>query len=106
MMEPLVTFWPSKRFVPRRWALLSLPFLELPRPFLCAITSKYGQLLNFLGKVNNAASVEEEKKEEKSVEVAPQPEPLVEEKKEVVRVADSDLVRPTPVKVELPYWLL
>lgn len=73
-------------------------------------SSKYGQLLNFLGKVNNAASVEEEKKEEKPVEVAPQPEPqpepVVEEKKEVVRVADSDLVRPTPVKVELPYWLL
>ena len=69
--------------------------------------SKYGQLLNFLGKIDNAAS-EEVKKEQvpapAPVEAAPAP--VVEEKKEVVRVADSELVRPTPVKVELPYWLL
>ena len=66
--------------------------------------SKYGQLLNFLGKIDSAATAEEVKKEQ--IPAAPTPEPVVEEKKEVVRVADSELVRPTPVKVELPYWLL
>ena len=65
--------------------------------------SKYGQLLNFLGKIDSAASSEEVKKEQAPL---PAPVPVVEEKKEVVRVADSEFVRPTPVKVELPYWLL
>ena len=65
--------------------------------------SKYGQLLNFLGKIDSAATAEEVKKEQAPL---PAPTPVVEEKKEVVRVVDSELVRPTPVKVELPYWLL
>ena len=50
---------------------------------------KYSQLLNFLGKV------EAEPKEE-----------IKEEKKEVYRVVDSDIVRPDPVKIELPIYLL
>lgn len=59
---------------------------------------KYEQLLNFLGKV---------KVEEEVEEVAPQPEPVKEEpKKEVYRVVDSEIVRPDPVKVELPFYLL
>src|SRR3954454_23912326 len=36
-MEPPVTTSPPKRFTPRRCALESRPFLELPKPFLCAI---------------------------------------------------------------------
>src|SRR5579863_3299983 len=36
-MEPPVTSSPPKAFTPRRCALESRPFLELPRPFLCAI---------------------------------------------------------------------
>lgn len=56
---------------------------------------KYTQLLGFL-----FVKEEEEQPE-------PQPEPVVEEKKEeVYRVVDSDLVRPDPVKVELPFYLL
>jgi lipopolysaccharide export LptBFGC system permease protein LptF len=39
MIEPAVTFWPEKSFTPLYWALLSLPFLEEPCPFLCAIIS-------------------------------------------------------------------
>lgn len=54
---------------------------------------KYAQLLNFLGK---NAEVEEEKPAE----------PVKEEKKEVYRVVDSKIVRPDPVKVELPIYLL
>ena len=50
---------------------------------------KYSQLLNFLGK-----------KEEKVTEE------VKEEKKEVYRVVDSDIVKPDPVKVELPIYLL
>ena len=56
---------------------------------------KYAQLLNFLGKV------EAEPVEEKKVEEAPK-----EEKKEVYRVVDSDIVKPDPVKIELPIYLL
>ena len=56
--------------------------------------AKYAQLLNFLGK----ADVEEEKPEAK-------PE-VKEEKKEVCRVVDSDIVKPDPVKIELPIYLL
>src|SRR5262252_9090920 len=37
MMEPPVTSWPPKDFTPRRCALESRPFLELPKPFLCAM---------------------------------------------------------------------
>src|SRR5258706_3370239 len=37
MMEPPGTNWPPKTFTPRRCALESRPFLELPSPFLCAI---------------------------------------------------------------------
>src|ERR1700693_6049861 len=36
-MEPPVTSSPPKAFTPRRCALESRPFFELPRPFLCAI---------------------------------------------------------------------
>src|SRR4249920_1474333 len=37
MMEPPGTNWPPKTFMPSRCALESRPFLELPKPFLCAI---------------------------------------------------------------------
>lgn len=56
-------------------------------------SAKYAQLLNFLGKV------ELEPKEEQKPEVK-------EEKKEVYRVVDSDIVKPDPVKIELPIYLL
>jgi hypothetical protein len=36
-MLPPVTVSPSPRLMPSRWAFESRPFLELPRPFLCAI---------------------------------------------------------------------
>src|ERR1700732_504382 len=36
-MDPPVTSSPPNAFTPRRCALESRPFLELPRPFLCAI---------------------------------------------------------------------
>src|SRR6476646_135456 len=39
MMVPPGTSWPPKAFTPRRCALESRPFLELPKPFLCAITN-------------------------------------------------------------------
>ena len=64
-------------------------------------------MLNFLGKIDNAASEEAPKAEVKEeIKPEPQPEPVQEEKKEVYRVVDSDIVRPDPVKVELPIWLL
>lgn len=53
-------------------------------------TPKYTQLLNFLGKAEQ---------EPKAPEVK-------EEKKEVYRVVDSDVVKPDPVKIELPIYLL
>ena len=70
--------------------------------------SKYSQLLSFLGKIDNAAVAADAKAEPAPAPtpVEPAPAPVVEEKKEVVRVTDTELVRPTPVKVELPYWLL
>src|SRR5664280_902485 len=37
MMLPPGTNWPPKTFTPNRCAFESRPFLELPRPFLCAI---------------------------------------------------------------------
>src|SRR5580658_10133804 len=37
MIEPPGTNWPPKTFTPNRCALESRPFLELPKPFLCAI---------------------------------------------------------------------
>src|SRR5579884_692997 len=37
-IEPPLTSSPPKRFTPRRCALESRPFLELPKPFLCAMT--------------------------------------------------------------------
>src|SRR5579884_1440441 len=37
-MEPPLTISPPKRFTPRRCAFESRPFLELPNPFLCAMT--------------------------------------------------------------------
>ena len=59
--------------------------------------TKYAQLLNFLGKVDV------EPKEEKAQEPVQE---VKEEKKEVYRVVDSDIVRPDPVKIELPIYLL
>jgi ArsR family transcriptional regulator len=58
---------------------------------------KYNELLNFLGKLSQKEK--EEIKEEPKVEVE-------EEKKEVYRVVDSDIIKPDPVKIELPVWLL
>ena len=52
--------------------------------------TKYSQLLNFLGKI----------------EVDNKTEEVKEEKKEVVRVVDSDIIKPDPVKIELPIYLL
>src|SRR5580658_6683689 len=37
MIEPPGTSWPPKTFTPSRCAFESRPFLELPKPFLCAI---------------------------------------------------------------------
>src|ERR1017187_6852535 len=37
MIDPPGTSCPPKRFTPRRCALESRPFLELPKPFLCAM---------------------------------------------------------------------
>src|SRR4051812_43455345 len=45
MISPALTSWPPYRFTPRRWALLSRPFLLDPRPFLCAMTSSYPRSL-------------------------------------------------------------
>lgn len=56
-------------------------------------TKKYLQLINFL-------DIREE------IEQVEKPQPVKEEKPEVYRVTDSDLVRPDPVKVELPIYLL
>ncbi len=53
-------------------------------------TTKYSQLLDFLGKIEADNKTEEVK----------------EEKKEVVRVVDSDIIKPDPVKIELPIYLL
>src|SRR5205814_6120465 len=39
MMVPPGTSCPPNAFTPRRCALESRPFLELPKPFLCAITN-------------------------------------------------------------------
>src|ERR1700755_1858334 len=36
-ISPPVTTWPAKIFTPRNWAFESRPFLEEPRPFLCAM---------------------------------------------------------------------
>src|SRR3954452_24104333 len=36
-ISPPVTVWPAKIFTPRNWGFESRPFLEEPRPFLCAI---------------------------------------------------------------------
>src|SRR5579871_1019988 len=41
MMEPPGTNWPPKTLTPSRCALESRPFLELPKPFLCAILHLY-----------------------------------------------------------------
>src|SRR5689334_22014333 len=38
MIEPACTPWPAKTFTPSRLAWESRPFLEEPRPFLCAIS--------------------------------------------------------------------
>src|ERR1700712_3033003 len=37
MISPPETVWPAKIFTPRNWGLESRPFLEEPRPFLCAM---------------------------------------------------------------------
>src|SRR5579872_4140517 len=38
-MEPPVTVWPPNAFTPNRCAFESRPFLELPKPFLCAMSN-------------------------------------------------------------------
>src|ERR671936_695497 len=37
MIAPAVTVWPANTLTPSRWAAESRPFLDDPRPFLCAI---------------------------------------------------------------------
>jgi hypothetical protein len=37
MMLPALAAWPPKILTPKRFDSDSLPFLELPTPFLCAI---------------------------------------------------------------------
>src|SRR5262245_20131385 len=37
-MLPALTNWPPNRLTPSIWGLESRPFLELPTPFLCAMT--------------------------------------------------------------------
>src|SRR5437588_5936750 len=39
IIVPPGTRWPPKALTPSRCALESRPFLELPRPFLCAISN-------------------------------------------------------------------
>ena len=56
--------------------------------------TKYSQLLTFLGKNLN---------EEKEKKVAEEEQ---KEKKEVYRVVDSDIIKPDPVKIDLPIHLL
>src|SRR5579862_9800421 len=41
MMDPPGTNCPPKAFTPSRCAFESRPFLELPKPFLCAMTDSY-----------------------------------------------------------------
>src|SRR5580704_2614509 len=41
MMDPPVTSSPPNFFTPRRWALESRPFFELPNPFLCAMVQSF-----------------------------------------------------------------
>src|SRR6476660_9427875 len=44
MIVPPETNWPPKAFTPKRCAFESRPFLELPKPFLCAITHLHHDL--------------------------------------------------------------
>src|SRR6516164_5041581 len=46
MIEPPGTSWPPKTFTPSRCALESRPFLELPKPFLCAIRHLHYDVAN------------------------------------------------------------
>src|ERR1700689_4938912 len=41
MIDPPGTSWPPNAFTPRRCAFESRPFLELPKPFLCAMLCSY-----------------------------------------------------------------
>src|SRR5471030_2462836 len=45
MMVPPGTSCPPKAFTPSRCALESRPFLELPKPFLCAMTQSFSKIL-------------------------------------------------------------
>src|SRR3954466_10167201 len=53
MISPPVTVSPANTFTPRRWAWVSRPLREEPRPFLCAILDlrdlDAGQLLAVAG---------------------------------------------------------
>src|SRR6056297_1760222 len=40
-MLPAIAAWPPKIFTPNRFDSDSLPFLELPTPFLCAIILRF-----------------------------------------------------------------
>src|ERR1051325_7106945 len=46
MIEPPGTSCPPKTFTPSRCALESRPFLELPNPFLCAISHLHQDFAN------------------------------------------------------------
>src|SRR5258708_3002844 len=47
MMDPPGTSWPPKTLTPSRCALESRPFLELPKPFLCAICHLHHHIADF-----------------------------------------------------------
>src|ERR1700722_7105844 len=44
MMDPLGMYCPPKTLMPSRCAHESRPFLELPKPFLCAMTISHSWL--------------------------------------------------------------
>jgi hypothetical protein len=57
MIDPPVTSWPPKAFTPSRCAFESRPFVELPPPFLCAISNpSQKQLLAFSYQLLTATS--------------------------------------------------
>src|SRR3954466_15983560 len=56
MIDPPGTSWPPKTFTPSRCALESRPFLELPKPFLCAIRHLKGNVADLHLRVGLAMS--------------------------------------------------
>src|SRR5690349_8090970 len=49
MMDPPVTNSPENALMPRRCEFESRPFLELPKPFLCAMQNPLGEPFAALG---------------------------------------------------------